>query len=55
MATPWFDYLNPAPRELAELAELVPGTGWQLTDITYFPNSTAHYVATLHREGEPSR
>ncbi|WP_329235531.1 methyltransferase domain-containing protein [Actinoallomurus sp. NBC_01490] len=47
VATPWFDYLNPAPRELAEL---VPGTGWELTDVTYFPGSTAHYIAVLHRE-----
>ncbi|MCO6005080.1 methyltransferase domain-containing protein [Actinoallomurus purpureus] len=48
VATPWFHYLNPAPRELAEL---VPGTGWELTDITHFENSTGSYLATLRREG----
>ncbi|MEQ4722952.1 methyltransferase domain-containing protein [Nonomuraea sp. B19D2] len=47
VATSWFHYLNLAPRELAELAN---GTGWELADITYFENSTAHYLATLQRK-----
>ncbi|MEU7764842.1 methyltransferase domain-containing protein [Nocardia sp. NPDC049190] len=46
VATPWFHYLCLSP---AELAELAIGTGWDLTDITYFENSTAHYLATLRR------
>jgi 2-polyprenyl-3-methyl-5-hydroxy-6-metoxy-1,4-benzoquinol methylase len=48
VATPWFHYLCMAPRELAELAV---GTGWELTDTTYFKNSTAIYIATLRRIG----
>ncbi|MEU4230250.1 hypothetical protein AB0F17_38675 [Nonomuraea sp. NPDC026600] len=46
VATPWFHYLSPAPRELAELAH---GTGWELADIIYIENSTAHYLATLQQ------
>ncbi|MEV0390379.1 methyltransferase domain-containing protein [Nonomuraea sp. NPDC050643] len=46
VATPWFHYLNLAPRELAGLAG---GTGWELADVTYFHGSTAHYLATLER------
>ncbi|MFI6790886.1 methyltransferase domain-containing protein [Nonomuraea sp. NPDC050383] len=46
VATPWFDYLSLAPRELAELAN---GTGWELADIVYYESSTAVYLATLRQ------
>ncbi|SNR58975.1 methyltransferase domain-containing protein [Actinomadura mexicana] len=47
VATPWFPYLNLAPRELAELTT---GTGWELTDITHFESSPSGYTATLHHQ-----
>jgi 2-polyprenyl-3-methyl-5-hydroxy-6-metoxy-1,4-benzoquinol methylase len=51
VATPWFHYLCLAPRELAELTT---GTGWELTDTTYFKNSPGDYIATLRREDRPA-
>ncbi|NDU72259.1 methyltransferase domain-containing protein [Actinomadura sp. DSM 109109] len=47
LSTPWFHYLNLAPRELAELTT---GTGWELTDITHSKNSTSSYTATLRHQ-----
>lgn len=46
VATPWFNYLSLAPGELAELAD---GTGWEVAEVRYFENSTAHYLATLRQ------
>ncbi|MFV2102485.1 class I SAM-dependent methyltransferase [Micromonospora sp. LOL_024] len=46
LGTPWFDYLVCSP---TELAELVCGSGWQLTDVD--DHDAPYYLATLRLAG----
>lgn len=46
--SPWFEWLNPSPRELAEIAD---ETGWVIERVIHYADDPNAYAAVLRYEG----
>jgi hypothetical protein len=48
IATPWFEWLNPSPADLAEIAE---PTGWAVERVSRYDDEPGAFAAVLRYGG----